>query len=589
MKWLIPALLLISTAGWAREGDLLTHYERSGHRRTPDYPETIAYCKRLATSSPWIRYLSFGTSPQGRDLPLLIADRDGQFLPEERRDGDKIVLLIQAGIHSGESDGKEAGFILLRELAATRERAELLDHITVLFIPIFNVDGYERYGAYNRINQNGPEQTGWRTTAQNLNLNRDYLKSDAPETQAWLRLFNQWLPDFFIDCHATDGADYQYIITYLAEVHGNMAPSLTRWTRDTYIETIKQTMVRSGYTLFPYVYLMEWPNPRSGIKSWVATPRFAQGYTAIRNRPGILIETHMVKDYKTRVTAVYEMLKQTMALLNEEYVNLKDAIEDAEAFTASEAFRREPFAVGFTESRDATSIEFEGVGFTAEKSDLTRGTWYKFTGEPETFEIPYYDKQEPTVLVDLPEAYIIPPQWRSVIDRLELHGVALRRLAEPVDLQVDSYQFKALTWEAQPFEGRHPVRFDLEPITESRRFPAGSAVVDMGQPAARVAAHILEPRAPDSYVYWGFFDAVFEQKEYAESYVMEKMAREMLAGDPDIKREFEKRKSEDGRFIHDARGILNWFYQRSPYGDARMNVYPVGRIIDRSMLKSLPE
>ncbi len=268
--------------------DWATYFERSGGKATPRYDETIAYCRRLAAASKWIEYTSFGTSPQGRDLPLLIIDKDGKFVPQERR--KKAVLLIQACIHAGESDGKDAGLMLARDIAITKKLEHLVDGVTVLFIPIFNVDGHERFGPFNRINQNGPEEMGWRVTAQNLNLNRDYLKADAPEMRAWLALFNQWLPDFFIDCHVTDGADYRYVVTYSLETRGNMASNLTEWTRDVYQERIEKMMADDGFPLSPYIFFKKRHDPESGLVSWVAGPRFSQGYTAVRNRPGLLID-----------------------------------------------------------------------------------------------------------------------------------------------------------------------------------------------------------------------------------------------------------------------------------------------------------
>src|SRR5256714_9604970 len=176
--------------------------------------------------------MTFGRSGEGRDLPLLVAASGGTFTPDAARRAGKAVVLIQACIHAGESDGKDAGLALLRDIAITKTRLSLLDHVVLLFIPIYNTDGHERFGPYNRINQNGPAEMGWRTTAENLNLNRDYMKADAPETRAWLRLWTEWNPDLFIDCHVTDGADFQYNITYQYEHHDNAPASVRDWMKD---------------------------------------------------------------------------------------------------------------------------------------------------------------------------------------------------------------------------------------------------------------------------------------------------------------------------------------------------------------------
>lgn len=294
---------------------MMTYYELSNYKETPKYDATIDFCKKLAQNSSEVKFMSYGKSPQGRDLPLLIISKDGDFDLKSIRQKGKVVLMIQACIHAGEPDGKDAGLMLIRDIVISKTATALLNNLCILFIPIVNVDGHERFGKYTRINQNGPTECGWRTTAQNYNLNRDFMKADAPETQAWLQLYNEWLPDFFVDCHVTDGADYQYALTYAMEVYGNMSPELTKWTNENYISKVEKMMKADSFPITPYVQFRNWHDPRSGLISWVAPPMLSQGYAAIQNRPGLLIESHMLKDYKTRVTATYEMLKNTLIIL----------------------------------------------------------------------------------------------------------------------------------------------------------------------------------------------------------------------------------------------------------------------------------
>ncbi len=296
----------------------------------------------------------------------------------------------------------------------------------------------------------------------------------------------------------------------------------------------------------------------------------------------------MLKDYKTRVSATYEMLKQTIITLNREHPGLKRAVAAANRYAASRELRDTLFPLRFAaDDGRPTTVEFKGIDFEAFESDLTGGMWYRFSGKPVTFKISYLDRQVPTVEADLPESYIIPPEWQDVIGRLELHGVELNRLEESRTLTVDSYRFENVSWQSRPLEGRHPVSFELVEIREERTYPAGSVVVDMKQPGAQVAAHILEPEGPDSYVFWGFFDAIFEQKEYAESYVMEELAREMLTADEELRREFEAKKQDDPEFADNPRAILNWFFQRTPYWDKQKNVYPVGKIFGEAQARAL--
>ena len=179
--------LLCVYPGFSQDSLWMTFYEKSDCKKTPRYKETIEYCRKLASASPMIKLTSFGESTQGRELPLMIIDKQGFSEPEEIRGAGRIVLLIEACIHPGESEGKDAGLMLIRDIVILNKYHGLLDHVSILFIPIFNVDGHERFGPYNRINQNGPEEMGWRVTATNLNLNRDFLKADTPEMQSWLK------------------------------------------------------------------------------------------------------------------------------------------------------------------------------------------------------------------------------------------------------------------------------------------------------------------------------------------------------------------------------------------------------------------
>jgi len=585
--WLIGFTCLTGSPVPASADEWQTDFEKSHGSQTPRYEATIEYCQRLADTSPQVVYSELGISPQGRGLPLLIADKLGHFTPEDVRKTNNAVLLVEACIHAGECCGKDAGLMLLRDLTVTARYPELLDHVTILFIPIFNVDGHERFGPFNRINQNGPEEMGWRVTAQNLNLNRDFLKSDTPEMQAWLKLFVAWRPDFFVDIHSTDGADYQYTLTYSMEIHGNMHPAPTAWTKR-YLGRVEKLMAAAGYPLSPYVVFKRWHDPRSGLVSWVASPRLSQGYAALHDVPGLLIEAHMLKPYQERVDATYQMLLQTLVILNEEHLQLQQAIAQAASQTASDTFRRVPLPLDFEVTEDSVTVDFLGYEYDVVESEISGGDWFRYSDRPMVYKVPFFNRQRVSVEAELPEAYIIPPAWAVVIERLKSHGVGVKRLREPFTLRVRSCKFWDLSWQQQPYEGRHPVRFQMDMLQEERVYPAGSAVIDIRQPAAKVAAHILEPQAPDSYAHWGFFDAVFSRVEYFESYVMEKMARAMLADDPDLRREFEELKVSDAEFAANPRAILNWFYKRTPYYDFKHNVYPVGWIDDRAIVEQLP-
>jgi murein tripeptide amidase MpaA len=558
-----------------------TRAEKTDYRQTPRYDETIAYSRKLDEASPLIRYQSFGKSGEGRNLPLLITTEGGTFTPEAARKAGKAVLLIQACIHPGEPDGKDAGLALLRDIAITKTRPGLLDRVVLLFIPIYNVDGHERFGPYNRINQNGPDEMGWRANATNLNLNRDYMKLDAPETRAWLKVWNEWKPDLLIDCHVTDGADYQYDVTYIYEHHEHVPKAIVDWHREAFDGRIFPATEKAGSMLAQYMTFRDNRDASKGIDAFIMSPRFSTGYTPLRNSPGMTIETHMLKDYRTRVRGTYDLLMYTLEEMNKRTETLLRAVRSAEeeAIGLGKSYdpaRLIPLQVALT--NESVEFHLKGVEALTDTSDVSGKGRVVFGTKPVDYTIPLYDKVKVTKSVAPPLYYIVPPQWKDVIEILAAHGLHMQRLSAPAELEVESYRFSEVKWASAPFEGRLRVSYKTAVVRERRTFAAGSVVIPLAQAASRVAIHLLEPDAPDSFVSWGFFNAIFEQKEDAEDYKLEKLAREMLSKDENLRREFEERLKNDAKFAASPEARLHFFYERSPYWDTRMNLYPVGRI-----------
>ena len=578
------------------QSEWATPAELSDYRSTPRYDETMAYVKRVAAAAPrQVKLESFGKTPAGRDLWVAIVSGDGVFDPAAVRRSGRAVLLIQNAIHAGEMDGKDSSLALLRDMVITKSQAKLLDHIVVLIIPIYNADGHERFSAFNRVNQNGPEQMGWRTQSQNLNLNRDYLKADAPETRAFLKLFQRWLPDMFVDDHVTDGADYQYDTTYAIDVGPDVAPGVADWLEHQLKPYIEKSVADSGHVIGEYVGVGE-ANPGRGLEVGQDTPRFSTGYVVEQNRAALLVEMHMLKDYKTRVTGNYEILRAILEVMNRDADKLvalgKQADDETvargrEAQTAVYIRKPDEFPLRLKATEEAETFHFLSYKRTTSLSEVSGGLWNQYTHEPESVDIPLHSKLAPTLTVPIPGAYIIPAQWTKVIDVLQAHDVAMRPTVQAWSGEVDTYRCSA-KWANRPFEGHHVLgggsEFaptpppDCKAVKEKMDFPAGSMVVPLDQRAAKLAIHWLEPQAPDSAVYWGYFDAIFEQKEYGEPYVLEKLARELMAKDPKLKAEFEQKVVSDPQFADDQYGRLNWFYMHSPYWDQQLGLYPVGRL-----------
>ena len=349
-----------------------------------------------------------------------------------------------------------------------------------------------------------------------------------------------------------------------------------------------EAMAADGFPICPYVSFQDWHDPRSGLKAGVMGPRFSQGYTAVRNRPGLLIETHMLKPYPQRVQATRLMLMHTLQWLADRGADLRRSVTAADAFTASPAFRAHPFPLTFKRQEGSRPFTFLGVEYEKQTSEITGGDWFRYDpNRPVTMTLDFQDGMEPDATVRLPEFYVVPRSWPVIIDRLRWHGVKLQRLPADTELTVRTYRFKDADWRQRPYEGHHPVTFTAQPVTEVRTFPAGSVVVDMNQPLARVAAHLLEPEGPDALVRWGYLDAVFERVEYVESYVIENMIREMVAADPALLERLEKRKAADAEFAANPWAIRTWFYEQTPNYDQRVGMYPVGAVDDRRALEGM--
>jgi murein tripeptide amidase MpaA len=554
--------------------------EQTDYRKSWNYADTIAFARKLDQASDKIVYQNFGKSGEGRDLPLLIVADGKEFTPGAAKKSGKAIILIQAGIHSGEIDGKDAGYALLRDIAITKTRADLLKDAILLFVPIYNTDGHEMASPFNRINQNGPDEMGWRGTSANLNLNRDYMKADAPETRAFLRLWNEWRPDFFFDLHVTDGADFQYNITYEYAHFQEVSPHIKNWMDEYFDRKIVPAVEKEGNLLTHYLEFGG-REVTSGIYTFIATPRFATGYAALRNRPGLLIETHSLKPYKSRVRGTYDVLWKTIEEINRSKASLFEANKraDAETIARGKSYDSgQQFPLQLALSDRFEEFKLKAVEYKLEDSPVSGGKKIVYGSAPTEITVKKFDEGAVKASAAPPLYYVVPPQWGDAIERLQMHGVKFDRLEKPLTIEVESYRLTEPKWASAPFENRLPVSFKAVSVTETRTFPANSALVPLAQETGNVIIHLLEPISTDSLAAWGFFNAIFEQKEYFSDYIMEKIAADMLAKDENLRKEFEE-KLKDENFAKSPRARLNFFYQRSPYADKRIGVYPVGRII----------
>jgi len=586
---MVTALCAVSSLAQVRDSTWDTPFELSGGIATPRYAETLRYCRRLAAYSPWVHVVSFGESPQRRQLPLVIVSRDNATSPQAERRSGKAIVLIQSGIHAGEIDGKDASLMLIRDIVIKGLHRKLLDHAVILFIPIFNVDGHERFGPLNRINQNGPVSAGWRVTAQNLNLNRDYMKADAPEMRAMLQLFSEWLPDLVVDCHVTDGIDCQYDVTYAVEPEPNLDQAISRWVNATLIPTALHEVQAAHHLVFPYVFPREDYDLSKGFILGAATPRFSTGYAAVQNRPAVLIETHMLKPYKTRVDATYAFLVGILSAVNASSGELRQIVRHADQMmiAACSAKQRPMMPIRFGTGADSVVREFRGIEAIRESSSVSGGMRTLYTGKTVSVQAPVFDHVVVTDSVSVPLAYAIPPEWTAVVEVLRAHAVRMRRLRKPVSIRGESYRFTEVHFAEKPYEGRQTATYAVTLCPEQKVLPAGTWIVPTSQRTGRVIVNLLEPRAPDALVGWGMFNAIFEQKEYAEAYVMEAVADTMLKREGTLRKEFEEKLLADSVFARSPAARLNWLYLHSAWGDPSLNLYPVMRVMDPSAMEAV--
>ena len=294
----------------------------------------------------------------------------------------------------------------------------------------------------------------------------------------------------------------------------------------------------------------------------------------------------MLKDYRTRVAATYDVLKAILGEIRRAPGTLRQATEQADRETVAAGKKFDParqVPVDFKVGSGSVPFDFQGVEYRHEMSPVSGALWMRYdASKPVTFTVPFFNDIQVTHAVVPPLGYIIPAAWTVVVDRLREHGIAFTTLTQPLTQEAETYVFEKVEWEARPFENHHLVKsWQFQPSKRRMTFPAGSVVVYLDQPGAKLVVNLLEPDAPDSLGRWGYLDAIFEEKEYGEDYVLEPLAREMLAHDPELKKEFEQKLAGDPAFAANGRARLGFFYERSPYWDQRLNVYPIGRIFER--------
>ena len=587
----LALIVTISVAAWPQDGsapaELLTQAETSEFRATSTYDQTIDLLHKLAARSEFVRVTDFGLSEQGRRLPLVIVSKEKAFTPDQARRLRKPIVLLQSGIHAGEIDGKDATLMLLRELVLG-QHPEILETMTLLLVPIYNVDGHERVSRYNRSQQDGPEEgMGFRTNSRGLDLNRDHLKLDSAEARALVGLLNAWRPHLHIDNHVSDGFDHAWEIGVATAEAPQAAPSVDAWARGT-LPAVAEATRRAGHPIGPYLELLSSDNPAQGAITPPYRPRYSTGYFALRNRPSILIETHSHKPYRTRVLANHAWMVALLSEVARRPSALVDAVGAAERRTVE---------MGKADAAPSDAVlsygpDRDDAAAQRGAPDHVRVPIYKWsptksvvTGEPlvlyergklQETDLPWYHTPSVAHAVSRPRGYVLLPGWPTIEDRLRAHGLRMEKIDSPVEAEVETIRVSEPKFASAPYQGLTSLTsMKVDRRAERRRIPAGAIWIPADQPGFEVAVQLLEPDAPDSLMAWGLLSTIFERKEWIDGPELERIATEMLKN-PKVAGEWQKALA-DPDFARNSAARYDWWSRRTPYWDETIGLMPVYR------------
>ncbi len=571
---------------------LRTRAETSGFAATSNYEETLAWLRQLQRHFPEMYLGFYGTSGEGRAMPFVVVSREKAFTGRRARKLGKPIVLIQNGIHAGEIDGKDASLLLLRELALGMH-PEVLNAVTLVVLPIYNVDGHERVSPFNRPNQDGPrEGMGFRTTTNGLDLNRDYLKLSSEEARSLVALVNDWRPHLHVDDHVTDGVDMDWVLTwYWAEAPQAPAP-VDAWLR-AHMPAVLAATTRAGHKVGPYVDLLERNDPSKGFSSWIGLPRYSTGYFPLRNRPSILIENHSYKPYRQRVLANRDFLWALLDEIARDPAALTGAVAAAEAAEVAKGRPDAPpseVAVDVEQSTASDRIRFPVYPGEVKTSVVSGQPLLLFhrpeSGEVKAIEVPWIHKSAVVKALPRPRGYLVLPGWPQIEARLRGHGLRVERLQEGAELAVETMRASEPKPAAASYQGLTRLTAKIERGTETRKIPAGALWVPADQPDFEVAVQLLEPEAPDSLLSWGLLSSLFEGKEYADARVLEGLAIELLK-DPKVAADWAAA-LKDEKFAADPQARYRWWFQRTPYWDSQIGLLPYFRVMTAPRLTTRP-
>lgn len=558
-----------------KQSIIQTPFEKYNQNQTATYEETMQFFSELEKKFPTINIKEMGLTDSGLPLHLILFNSEKVFELKKIK-STKTIILINNNIHPGEPDGVDASSMLLRDLAIGKIKVP--KNTVVAIIPFYNIGGTLNRNSTSRVNQNGPEEYGFRGNARYFDLNRDFIKSDTKNARSFAALFQEVNPDVFIDNHVSNGADYQYTLTYIQTQHQKLGKDLGNFIKEEMTPQIRKELKTKNIESIPYVNI-HGTTPENGFSQFMDLPRYSTGYASLFNSIGFMPELHMLKKYKDRVLATYEFMKVTIEYTDTNYLKIKNL--RAENFSNYKPNSSYPVQWQIDSSKQ-DKITFLGYESGYKKSLISgKDRLYYDQNKPYELEIPYYHFYKPLKEVKIPTAYIIPKSWWNIIELLHINNIEMQPLKKDTIIEIEQYRINDYKTVSEAYEG-HYMHYNttISSSTEKVMFQKGDFVISTQQHGVKFLLETLEPEASDSYFNWNFFDAILQKKEGYSAYVFEDLAVTILKQNPELKASFEKKKAEDALFANNGSAQLEWIYKLSIYHEKGYKIYPVYRIIN---------
>ncbi|HDJ34013.1 MAG TPA: hypothetical protein ENF21_07945 [Bacteroidetes bacterium] len=484
--------------------------EATDYRSTSRYKDVMQFIRELEKASPYIRTETIATTVEGRDIPLMILAAPLPESPQDLKNDPRIVVYVQANIHAGEVEGKEAVLMFARDLLSQGNSAVFRD-VVLLMCPDLNADGNERISTLNRTNQVGPVNgVGVRHNARHLDLNRDAMKVETREMQGVIKnILNRWDPSVIMDMHTTNGVYRQEPVTFSWMINPNGDRELIRYMRDNMMPAVSRTL-RETYGVENTFYgeFTDMGNPQEGYLNYACEPRYFVNYMGLRNRLAILNENYVYADFRSRVHGSYYLIRSLMDFVSEHRQEIKNmlaaadsrAINKGENPTPADSFALTYEAIPTPEKLQVMTYEVKPV-----KNPQGRNR-YRKTDRPVTLTVPYLADYEPVSKVKYPFAYLITVPDPYVLENLNIHGIQVEKLARPHTLEAERFDITELSPAPRLNQGHYTNQVKGTFVKETREFPEGTLVVRTAQPLGYLATYLLEPETDDGLLLWNFFD-----------------------------------------------------------------------------------